>query len=93
MKYIREVVVETPQDKKTLYISPPDAEGRRLIVQLGYRPSGPGAGFSDFGFVAAEIKGLKVGRVLSVKQLDYSDDSEGFWRKVGRVSSNRRYEP
>lgn len=93
MEYIREVVVETPQGKKTLYISPPDANGRRLVVRIGYRPSGSGPGFSDFGFVAAEIKGLKVGRVLSVKQLDYSEDGEGFWREEGRVSSNRRYEP
>ena len=90
MEYIREVVVETPQGAKTLYISPPDANGRRLV---DHRPSGPGTRFSNFGFVAAEIKGLRVGRILRVKQLNYSKDGEGFWREEGRVVSNRMFKP
>lgn len=93
MGIIREVVVEGPSGEKTLYISPPDAKRRRLIVRLGYRPIGPGRGFSDFGFVAARIKGLRVGSILKVKQLDCSQNGEGFWREEGVVKSSRCYTP
>ena len=93
LEHIRDVLVVGIAGETRLYISPADANGRRVVVEIRHCSSGPGAGHRDFGYVVAEIRGLRVGRKLKVRQIDYSKSDDGFWRELGIVKSNRQFRP
>ena len=90
MSKIREVLLA---DQKIVLVSPPDEDGRRVVVQLNNNTPAHAFGHGDFGFVTAKVTGMRKGRQLKVTQLRHSEKPEGFERKLGQVSAVRRYNP
>ena len=90
MSKIREVLLA---DQKIVLVSPPDVDGRCLVVQLNSSTPAHAFGHGDFGFVAAKVTGMRKGRQLKVTQFRHSEKPEGFKRELGHVLAVRQYDP